>query len=66
VLALRLTAPVYGVGSGKRFETYQGVSYTFWGFPIRFGGSFLYDTYLDVSCMYPTCILKDTRIPNVS
>ena len=24
------------------------------------------DTYLDVSCMYPACILKDTRIPNVS
>ena len=22
------------------------------GFPIRFGGSFLYDTYPDVSCMY--------------
>jgi hypothetical protein len=36
-----------------------GVSYTNWG-------GFLYNTYPDVSCMYPACILKDTRIPNVS
>ena len=36
------------------------------GFPIQIGGGFLYNTYPDVSCMYPACILKDTCIPNVS
>ena len=27
------------------------------GFPIQIGGGFLYNTYPDVSCMYPACIL---------
>jgi serine/threonine protein kinase len=27
------------------------------GFPIQIGGVFLYNTYPDVSCMYPACIL---------
>ena len=28
------------------------------GFPIQIGGGFLYNTYPDVSCMYPACILR--------
>jgi len=31
------------------------------GFPIQIGGGFLYNTYLDVSCMYPACILHVFR-----
>ena len=27
------------------------------GVPIQIGGGFLYNTYPDVSCMYPACIL---------
>ena len=31
------------------------------GFPIQIGGGFLYNTYPDVSCMYPACILHVFR-----
>ena len=31
------------------------------GFPIQIGGGFLYNTYPDVSCIYPACILHVFR-----
>jgi hypothetical protein len=31
------------------------------GFPIQIGGGFLYNTYPNVSCMYPACILHVFR-----
>jgi hypothetical protein len=40
------------LGTASRVES-RGAG----GFPIQIGGGFLYNTYPDVSCMYPACIL---------
>ena len=40
---------------------YGGPGWGDGGFSIQIGGGFLYNTYPDVSCMYPACILHVFR-----